>query len=173
MGALGSKPTRDRGEEITVRRTIIGFLITCALGGLCVAPLVPEAQPPTPVYRIGALSGYGSIPGRSPFLVAFLEGMRALGYVEGQPFVLEYRGVAGEFERFPALAAELVRLKVAIIVAQGTPAALAAKDATTTIPIVMVGVAIQWRVASSPASPSPEGTSLAYPSRLPNSLGNS
>jgi len=72
--------------------------------------------------------------------VAFLEGMRALGYVEGQHFVLEYHGVAGQFERFPALAAELVRLKVDIIVAQGTPAALAAKDATTTIPIVMVGV---------------------------------
>jgi putative ABC transport system substrate-binding protein len=66
--------------------------------------------------------------------------MRALGYVEGQHFVLEYRGVAGQFERLPALAAELVRLKVDVIVTQGTPAALAAKHATTTIPIVMVGV---------------------------------
>jgi putative tryptophan/tyrosine transport system substrate-binding protein len=71
---------------------------------------------------------------------AFLEGMRALGYVEGQHFVLEYRGAQGQFEGFPDLAAELVRLKVEVIVAQGTPAALAAKHATTTIPIVMVGV---------------------------------
>ena len=71
---------------------------------------------------------------------AFLEGMRALGYVEGQHFVLEYRGAEGQFEGFPDLAAELVRLKVEVIVAQGTPAALAAKHATTMIPVVMVGV---------------------------------
>jgi len=123
-----------------VRRTIIGFIITCALGCLCVAPLAPEAQPPTHVHRIGALSGFGPTPGRDPFVEAFLEGMRALGYVEGQNLVLEYRAAAGHHERFPALAAELVQLKPEVIVTQGTPAALAAKDATTTIPIVMVGV---------------------------------
>jgi putative tryptophan/tyrosine transport system substrate-binding protein len=123
-----------------VRSTIIGFIITCALGCLCVAALAPEAQQPTHVHRIGALSGLGTTPGRGPFVEAFLEGMRALGYVEGQHFVLEYRAAAGHYERFPALAAELVQLKVDVIVAQGTPAALAAKDATTTIPIVMVGV---------------------------------
>ncbi len=71
---------------------------------------------------------------------AFLEGMRALGYVEGQHLVLEYRAAAGHYERLPALAAELVQRKPEVIVTQGTPAALAAKDATTTIPIVMVGV---------------------------------
>jgi putative tryptophan/tyrosine transport system substrate-binding protein len=141
MRALGSRPTRDRGEETTVRRTIIGFIITCALGCLCVAPLAPEAQQPTHVHRIGALSGIvGTTPGRDPFVEAFLEGMRALGYVEGQNLVLEYRPAAGHYERFPDLAAELVRLKVDVIVTQGTPAALAAKDVTTTIPIVMVGV---------------------------------
>jgi putative tryptophan/tyrosine transport system substrate-binding protein len=123
-----------------VRRTIIGFIITCALGCLGVAPLAPEAQPPTHVHRIGALSGQGTTPGRGPFVEAFLEGMRALGYVEGQHFVLEYRAAAGHYERLPALAAELVQRKPEVIVTQGTPAALAAKDATTTIPIVMVGV---------------------------------
>jgi putative ABC transport system substrate-binding protein len=123
-----------------VRRTIIGFIITCALGCLCVAPLAPEAQQPKHVHRIGALSGQGTTPGRGSFVEAFLEGMRALGYVEGQHFVLEYRGVEGQHERLPALAAELVQLQPEVIVAQGTPAALAAKDATTTIPIVMVGV---------------------------------
>src|SRR4029453_1958966 len=69
-----------------------------------------------------------------------LEGMRALGYVEGQHFVMEYREAAGQYERLPALAAELVRLKVDVLLAVITPAALAAKDATTTIPIVLVGV---------------------------------
>jgi len=71
---------------------------------------------------------------------AFLEGMHALGYVEGQNFVMEYRASAGQSERLPALAAELVRLKVDVLLAWTTPAALAAKDATTTIPIVMMGV---------------------------------
>jgi putative tryptophan/tyrosine transport system substrate-binding protein len=71
---------------------------------------------------------------------AFLEGMRARGYVEGQNLVVEYRGAAGQHERFPALAAELVRLPVDVVLVGPTPAALAAKDATTTIPIVMAGV---------------------------------
>jgi putative tryptophan/tyrosine transport system substrate-binding protein len=66
--------------------------------------------------------------------------MRALGYVEGQHLVLEYRGAAGQYERFPALAAELVRLPVDVLLVPNTPAALAAKHATTTIPIVMVGI---------------------------------
>jgi putative tryptophan/tyrosine transport system substrate-binding protein len=117
----------------------MALIMTLALGLLC-APLAPEAQPPTPVHRIGALSGLGTTLGGDPFVEAFLEGMRTLGYVEGQNLVMEYRGVAGQFERLPALAAELVRLKPDVIVTQGTPAALAAKQATTTIPIVMVGV---------------------------------
>jgi putative ABC transport system substrate-binding protein len=126
-------------KETTMRLYSVGLILTLALAVL-VAPLAPEAQQPTHVHRIGALSGLDSTTGRDPFVEAFLEGMRALGYVEGQNLVMEYRGVAGQFERFPALAAELVRLKVDVIVTQGTPAALAAKDATTTIPIVMVGV---------------------------------
>src|SRR6266704_4445610 len=119
MRALGSRPTRDRGEETTVRRTIIGFIITCALGGLGVAPLAPEAQQPTHVHRIGVL--LLATPGRDLFMGAFLEGMRALGYVEGQNLVMEYRAAEGQYERFPALAAELVRLQVDVIVTQGTP----------------------------------------------------
>jgi putative ABC transport system substrate-binding protein len=118
---------------------LIALLVTLALG-LLLAPLAPEAQPPTHVHRLGALSALGTTPERNPFVEAFLDGMRALGYVEGQHFVLEYRGAEGQFEGFPDLAAELVRLKVDIIVAQGTPAALAVKHATTMIPVVMVGV---------------------------------
>jgi len=120
-----------------MRRTI-GFLVTLALGFL-VVPLAAVAQPPTHVYRIGVLSALGTTP-RDPMVEAFLEGMRALGYVEGQNFVLEYRGAAGQYERFPDFAAELVRLQVDVNVTGVTPAALAAKQATTTIPIVMAGI---------------------------------
>jgi putative tryptophan/tyrosine transport system substrate-binding protein len=119
------------------RRTI-GLLVTLTLA-ILVAPLATRAQPPTHVPRIGVLSG-GATREQDRNVKAFLEGMRALGYVEGQNLVVEYRGSAGQHERFPALAAELVRLQVDILLVGPTPAALAAKDATTTIPIVMAGV---------------------------------
>jgi putative ABC transport system substrate-binding protein len=118
-------------------RRALALLITLALS-LLVAPLASEAQPPTPGHRIGVLTAMTRERDRN--VKAFLEGMRALGYVEGQHLVLEYRGAAGQYERLPALAAELVRLQPEVIVAQGTPAALAAKDATTTIPLVIAGV---------------------------------
>src|SRR5215470_17012294 len=110
-----------------MRLQIVRFVVMLALV-ILTAPLIAEAQQPTHVHRIGALSGLDTPPGRDPFVEAFLEGMRALGYVAGQNLVLEYRAAAGQFERFPALVAELVRLKVEVIVTQGTPAALAAKD---------------------------------------------
>ena len=119
-------------------RHTIGFLVTLALGFL-VVPLAAVAQPPTHVYRIGMLSALGTTP-RDPLVEVFLEGMRALGYVEGQNLVLEYRGAEGQYERFPDFVAELVRLKVDVMVTEVTAAALAAKQATTTIPIVLVGV---------------------------------
>jgi putative ABC transport system substrate-binding protein len=114
----------------------IALLMSLVLS-LLVAPLATEAQPPTPVYRIGYL--LGATREQEPFVEAFLEGMRVLGYAEGQHLVLEYRGAAGQYERLPDLAAELVGLKVDVLLAVFTPAALAAKDATTTIPIVMMG----------------------------------
>src|SRR5215467_5731251 len=73
-------------------------------------------------------------------LDALRRGLRELGYTEGQSIRLEYRSAEGQASRFPALAAELVRLKVEVIVTRGTPAALAAKKATSTIPIVMAVV---------------------------------
>jgi putative ABC transport system substrate-binding protein len=139
------------------RRTL-GFLITLALG-FPVAPLAPEAQPPTHVHRIGWLSG-GE---RDPSVEAFLEAMRALGYVEGQNLVMEHRGAAGQYERLPALAAELVRLPVDVLLVVITPAALAAKDATTTIPIVMaaVGDPVGSGLVASLARPGGHVTGLA------------
>ena len=120
------------------------FLLTSFAGALA-APLAAEAQQAGKVYRIGYLSPSSpSDPERlaSPFgergLAAFQQGLRELGYVEGKNIAIEKRWAEGKFERLPDLAAELVRLKVDIIVSVVTQASLAAKNATRTIPIVMV-----------------------------------
>jgi ABC-type uncharacterized transport system substrate-binding protein len=97
------------------------------------APLAPEAQQAGKVPRIGILRS-GSPP--DPFVDAFRQGLRELGYVEGQSISIEYRWAEGRDERLPGLVADLVRLKVDVIVA-GMQQALLAKHATTTIPIVM------------------------------------
>jgi ABC-type uncharacterized transport system substrate-binding protein len=99
---------------------------------LLAAPLAAESQPAGKVYRIGIL-----VPGStSPQIHAFREGLRDLGYVEGQNLAIEYRSAEDRLERLAGLAAELVTLKVDIIYANVTPAAQAAKNATQTIPIV-------------------------------------
>ena len=102
---------------------------------LLAAPLAAEAQQAEKIARIGWL---GDIPGRPE---AFRQGLRDLGYVEGRNVAIEYRSTEGKLERFPALAAELVALKVDVIVAGSTPAILAAKQATKTIPIIFIGTA--------------------------------
>ena len=121
-----------------MRLSALGLMFTLALGCLGVAPRAPEAQPPPHVYQIGYL--LGGTREQEPFLAEFLEAMRALGYVEGQNLIMEYRAAEDHYERLPALAAELVRRKVDVLLAVITPAALAAKQATSTIPIVMMGV---------------------------------
>src|SRR5262245_53719836 len=142
-----------------MRLRAIGLMLTLALGLLC-APLVVEAQQPTHVHRLSVLA---ATPGRDRNVEAFLEGMRALGYVEGQHFTMEYRYAEGRLERLPTLAAELVQRKVEVIVTQGTPAALAAQHATTTIPIVMVGVSdpVGSGLVASLAQPGGNVTGLA------------
>jgi putative ABC transport system substrate-binding protein len=119
-----------------VRRTIIGFIITVALGGLCLGPLAPEAQRPAHVARIGYLAMTGGTG--SPAAAAFLQGLRDLGYVEGTTMALTYRSAEGQPERLPALAAELVQLPVDVLVAAGTQVALVAHATTSTLPIVTV-----------------------------------
>ena len=108
--------------------------------GLLAMPVAAAAQQPAKVHRIGFLS-QGSSSGFRHFWEAFRQGLRELGYVEGRNIALESRWAEGRFERLPDLAAELARLKVDVILAGGTPSALAAKNATRTIPIVMVNVA--------------------------------
>ncbi len=110
------------------------FITILALG-ILLLPLAADAQQARKVYRIGYLWG-----GTVFLLDAFREGLRQHGYVEGQNIIIENRSAEGKNDRFPGLAAELVRLKVDIIVASSTPGALAAKNATKTIPIVMIGV---------------------------------
>jgi putative ABC transport system substrate-binding protein len=109
------------------------------LGLLLASPLVAQAQPAGKVPRVGFLF-YGS-PGPSREVDAFRQGLRELSYIEGQNIAIEYRFASGQVERLPRLAAELVRLKVDVIVAPSTAAALAAKQATSTIPIVFAVVA--------------------------------
>jgi putative tryptophan/tyrosine transport system substrate-binding protein len=109
------------------------------LGLLLASPGVAYAQPAGKGPRVGYLF-YGS-PGPSGEIDAFRQGLRELGYIEGQSIAVEYRFASGQVERYPELAAELVRMNVDVIVAPATPQALAAKQATRSIPIVFVLVA--------------------------------
>ena len=103
-------------------------------------------QQTSKVHRIGYL-GFGAA---APDLQqAFRRRLRELGWVEGQNLTIEYRFAEGQYDRLPGLADELVRLKVDVIVAAGTPPSLAAKNATQTIPIVMVGAADPVRLGTS------------------------
>jgi putative ABC transport system substrate-binding protein len=115
------------------------FLLT-SLAGVLATPLAAEAQRVGKVYRIGYLAVTAPVPATLPIWEAFQEGLRERGYVEGQNLVIERRYSEGKAERFPDLASEFVRLQVDVIVATTTPAAKAAKQATGTIPIVMVNV---------------------------------
>jgi putative ABC transport system substrate-binding protein len=103
--------------------------------GLLAAPRAAEAQPAAKTPRIGLLDS-GSMTGRAPLWDAFRQGMRELGYVEGQTVIFEARGADGNRERLPALAAELVRLPVDVLVTVGGLAADEARQATARIPIV-------------------------------------
>jgi len=104
---------------------------------LLTAPLAGHAQPSTKVYRLGYLRGGIGYDAEDE---AFKQRLRELGYTEGQNLVIEARFAQGERERYPAFAAELVRRKVDCLVVGGIPAIRAAKQATSTIPIVMINV---------------------------------
>jgi ABC-type uncharacterized transport system substrate-binding protein len=115
------------------RRDFIGVVT----GGILVAPLVAEAQQPH-IPRIGVL--VTANPRSSSFIQAFEQRLRDLGYVEGQNIAFEYRNAEGKLERLPTLAADLVHLNVDLIVTTAAPTTRAVKEATTTIPIVMMGI---------------------------------
>jgi putative ABC transport system substrate-binding protein len=111
-----------------------------AAGGIVALSLAAIAEQPK-IYRVGVLSqGSPPPPGSKPLPGGFRMTLRDFGYIEGQNLILELRGAEDKNERLPALAVELVALRPDVIVADSTPAALAAKGATSTIPIVMVNV---------------------------------
>ena len=106
------------------------------VGGTAAWSVAVSAQQPSKVWRLGVLE---AIPRahNAANLAALRTGLELLGYIEGKNLLIEYRSADGRIERFPELAAELVRLKVDVIVTRGTPSVLAAKTATSTIPIIM------------------------------------
>ena len=118
-----------------MRRALLVVVLTLLLGG----PLGAAAQQSARLVRVGFLSA--SSPAADQMRPAFVESLRERGYAEGQNLVVESRYAEGRFERLPSLAAELVRLRCDVMVAAVTQASLAARDATGTIPIVMIGVA--------------------------------
>jgi putative ABC transport system substrate-binding protein len=129
------------------------------------ASLAAEAQPTGKIYQIGYLAaGWGSGTAYLRPLEAFRQGLRELGWVEGQNVLIEYRFAEGRLERLPGLAEELVRLKVDVIAASPTPAALAAKNATRTIPIVGMSLTepIAVGLVASLARPGGNVTGVAY-----------
>src|SRR5215472_9673435 len=120
-------------------------------GSLLAAPFVAEAQKAAKIPRIGYLATNPT----PHFQEAFRQGLRDLGYIEGRNLAIEDRNAEGKPERLPTLAAELVALEVDVIVASGTPAALATKQATKAIPIVFTAVAdaVTSRLVTSLAQP--------------------
>jgi ABC transporter substrate binding protein len=117
----------------------------------------------TRTHRLGFLGG-ATAEGYASLVEALLLGLRDHGYVVGQNLAIEYRWADGDYERLSALAAELVRLKVHVIVTQGTPAAFAAKRATSTVPIVMaiVGNPVESGIVASYARPGGNVTGSSF-----------
>ncbi len=144
------------------KRTLRSLVAVLLILGLLIPPVVAEAQTARKVYRIGILDVVPAASNATD-LGSFRQGLRELGYVEEQNFVIEYRSADGRAERFPDLASELVRLKVDVIVTRGTPAALAAKHATGTIPIVMAssGDPVSAGIVTSLAHPGANVTGLS------------
>ncbi|HEY6364367.1 MAG TPA: ABC transporter substrate-binding protein [Candidatus Binatia bacterium] len=136
-----------------MKRSLFLIVLMVATNGI-----IADAQQPKKIPRIGYLTGVGSAPNEG-----FLQGLRDLGYVEGRNILIEFRTTGGKSERRPELAAELVQLKVDVIVADTAGEVTAAKNATATIPIVMRGVAdpIALGLVASLANPGGNITGIA------------
>jgi len=136
------------------------FLIQA--GALLVVPLGAAAQQPSRVPRVGYLFSFTPAEGQHLW-EACRQGLRELGYVEGRNIAIEARWTDGRYERLPELVAELVRLKVDVMVVQATPGSLAAKAATSTIPIVIVAVSdpVRINLVASLARPGGNVTGLS------------
>ena len=140
---------------LAIRKSVIGFAICAMLLALC---CFAEAQQPGKIARVGVLT-----PTFAVGLEPLHQGFRDLGYVKGKNLAIEYRFAEGKLDRLPALAAELVALKVDVIVAVGGPSVQAAKRATETIPIVMTnaGDPVEQGFVASLARPGGNITGLS------------
>jgi putative ABC transport system substrate-binding protein len=116
----------------------IRLVVTLALI-ILTAPLASDAQPPGKSRRVGILTAV-TAPTMEPFHALLRQELRERGYVEGQHIVLESRSAEGQYERLPALAAQLIALPVDVLVTWGTPAVVAAKEVTSTVPIIFLGI---------------------------------
>src|SRR5262245_15149046 len=136
--------------------TALALIVTLALGVL-ITPGVTAAQPRSKLPVVGVLEPGTSETLSAPkgYQYAFVQGLRDLGYIEGQTLHLEYRFADEQFDRLPALAAELVQRKPDVIVTGSIPAVLAAKQATATIPIIMAvgGDLVELGIVASLARP--------------------
>ena len=143
----------------TIRAAVVAALALA----LFAAPFAAEAQQTKKVPRVGVLGGQS--PELAPSILALRQGLSELGYVEGQNIAIEWRWAQGKIERYPDLAAELVKLKVDIIVAATAPGAQAAQRATRTIPIVMgfVSDPVGLGLVANLARPGGNITGLAVP----------
>ncbi len=147
------------------RREFIALLSSAAMAW----PLGASAQQAAKVPRIGYLSGsLASVP---HLLEAFRQGLRDLGYVEGRNLVIEYRDVEGKYDQLPALAAELVALKVDVIVTGATPQTLAAKQATSAIPIVFTNAGDPVGSGLVTSLARPEGNVTGFSLLVPELVG--
>jgi len=133
------------------------------LGGAAVWPLAERAQQAGKVHRSGFV-GSSTAAGSAKEVESLRTGLREFGYVEGTNIGIEFRWAEGTYERLPHLAAELIATNVDVLIIHGTPAALVAKQATTTIPIVMaiIGDAIATGLVSSLARPEANLTGSTY-----------
>jgi putative tryptophan/tyrosine transport system substrate-binding protein len=144
-------------------RSTVGCIVILTLSLLAMA-LAATAQPVGKVHRIGRLNAGVPPAGSDPLLEVFRQGLRDLGYVEGQNLVIESRYAEGREERLPDLVAELVRLQVEVIMAGGVVATRAAQHATHTIPIVMAGTSdpVGQGLVASLAHPGGNTTGLSF-----------
>jgi putative ABC transport system substrate-binding protein len=143
------------------RRDVIALI-----SGFIAAPLTVAAQQPGRLYRIGVLSPDDPVPG---LLEGVREGLRSLGYVEGQHIAIELRNAGGQSAQLAPMAEELIRLRVDVILAVNTPAVQAAKNATTDIPIIMTRVAdpVTTGLVASLSRPGGNVTGLSF---IPDAL---
>ncbi len=140
------------------RRTFVGTVA----GVLLAAPVAAKAQQTGKVFQIGILGNISlAEPEGSRLWGAFIQGLRELGYVEGQNITIEWRVTEGKYERLPDLAAQLVNLKVDVIVVPADQNALAAQQATRAIPIVMIGNPVRGGLVANLARPGGNITGLS------------